>query len=124
MSKKKLAPPVATTALDSINPTSFLIRTDDIESPMHEASQALEFAKQFLDLMNVANGYEVSPATLEVAAGVVLQAKRKLLEALARVRRVQDRLLVADPTERSIDDLAFLMIKRQSAEASATQARR
>jgi hypothetical protein len=121
MPKKTAKKPTARSIPPALHADAFLLRADDIEIPMHEAWKALEFARQFVDLMLCAESYEVEPATLEVASGVLTGAGRGLEEAIARVRRVSGVVLVADLNARSLDDIGAALKARDVAEAEAVQ---
>jgi hypothetical protein len=113
--------PVGRSISPALKPNAFLVRVDDIENPMHKASQALEFARQFLDLMLLTDGYEVYPPTLEFASVALTDARRRLDAAVRRVRSVSSDLLVADPTDRSPDEIRAATKARLIAEALGVQ---
>jgi hypothetical protein len=123
MSKKPTAAkkPAARSIPPALHSDAFLLRADDIESPMHEAWTALEFARQFVDLMLLAESYQVDAPTLEFASGALTGASRELEAALSRVRRVSCEVLVADPNVRSLDEIGEALKARDVADAEAVQ---
>jgi hypothetical protein len=104
--KKTPKKPAARSIPPALNSDAFLVCADDIENPMREAWKALEFARQFVDLMLMADSYELDPPALEFAS-----------EALTGASQV----LVADRNARSLDEISAAMKARDVADVGAVQ---
>jgi hypothetical protein len=119
--KKTPKKPAARSIPPALNSDAFLVCADDIENPMREAWKALEFARQFVDLMLMADSYDLDPPALEFASEALTGASQDLATAIGRVRRVSCGVLVADRNARSLDEISAAMKARDVADVGAVQ---
>lgn len=96
----------------------FLIRTDDVLSPMLAASNTLEFVEELFAALvqGDSDNLSIGKTSLVVLSETICHRRRNLDRAIKRVRSIGAALLVPDPQQRGMAEVSQLLEARQNAE--------